>query len=148
VAAYLWNYTSGFAEVAMTNVSGKKFSKTLTGQTAGAVIKIACKFAYAGGMVVTKQFSYTVGNSCAETAIGKVISSEQFFYPNPIQNVLHITMDNENNRLMLFDIVGNKVIDQGISSNYTLNTTSLKSGIYFIKVENTRGIYTGKVIKK
>jgi hypothetical protein len=57
-------------------------------------------------------------------------------------------MDNENNRLMLFDIVGNKVIDQGISSNYTLNTTGLKSGIYYLKIENTSGIYSGKVIKK
>ncbi|MFZ4582648.1 MAG: T9SS type A sorting domain-containing protein, partial [Paludibacter sp.] len=148
VVAYVWNYTTGFAEVSMTNVGGKKFSKTLTGQTAGTVIKIACKFAYAGGMVVTKQFSYTVGNACEGTAVQQVISTEPFFYPNPIQNVLHLKFDNEDNRFMLFDIVGNKVIDQRISSDYTFNTTDLKSGIYFLKVENTRGIYTGKVIKK
>jgi hypothetical protein len=51
LVAYLWNYTSGFAETSMTNAGGKKFTKTLTGQTVGSVIKIACKFAYAGGMV-------------------------------------------------------------------------------------------------
>lgn len=64
LVAFLWNRTSGFAETQMTNVSGQKFSYTLTGQTLGATIKVACKFAFAGGMSVTKDFTYTVGNSC------------------------------------------------------------------------------------
>lgn len=64
LVAFLWNRTSGFAENQMTNVSGQKFSYTLTGQTLGATITVACKFAYAGGMAVTKDFTYTVGNIC------------------------------------------------------------------------------------
>lgn len=62
LVAYLWNYTSGFAETGMS-VSGHTASITLTGQTPGATLSFACKFAYAGGMSVTKQFSYTVENS-------------------------------------------------------------------------------------
>ena len=57
--AYLWNYTSGFAETGMT-VSGHTASITLTGQTPGATLDFACKFAFAGGMSVTKRFTYTV----------------------------------------------------------------------------------------
>jgi len=64
LVAYLWNRTSGFAETAMTNASGQKFTYTLTGQTLYSTITVACKFAYAGGMAVTKDFTYTVGNSC------------------------------------------------------------------------------------
>ncbi len=59
LVAYLWNYTSGFAETAM-NVSGHTASITLTGQTPGATLDFACKFAFAGGMSVTKRFTYTV----------------------------------------------------------------------------------------
>ena len=148
LVAYLWNYTSGFAELGMTNAGGKKFTKTLTGLTAGSVIKVACKFAYAGGMVVTKQFSYTVGNKCEGTGFDHVISSEPFFYPNPVQHNLFIQLTEENNRLMIFDIVGNKVFDQLIPAQYELNMSDFKTGVYFIKAENSRGIVNGKVIKR
>ena len=59
LVAYLWNYTSGFAETGMS-VSGHTASITLTGQTAGTTLDFACKFAYTGGMSVTKRFTYTV----------------------------------------------------------------------------------------
>ena len=59
LVAYLWNYTTGFAETQMS-VSGHTASITLTGQTAGTTLDFACKFAYAGGMSVTKRFTYTV----------------------------------------------------------------------------------------
>ena len=57
--AFLWNYTSGFAETRMT-VSGHTASITLTGQAPGATLDFACKFAFTGGMSVTKRFTYTV----------------------------------------------------------------------------------------
>ena len=62
LVAYLWNYTNGFAETQMT-VSGSTATITLTGQTPGATIRFACKFAYAGGMSVTKEFTYTIPES-------------------------------------------------------------------------------------
>ncbi len=68
VVAYAWTYNPNFAEVAMTNVSGKLFSKTFTGQTLGSSFNVACKFAYAGGMTVTKTYTYTVGNTCGGVA--------------------------------------------------------------------------------
>lgn len=148
LVAYLWNYTSGFAETGMTSAGGKKFSKTLTGQTAGSVIKVACKFAYAGGMVVTKQFSYTVGSSCSGTGLNDPVSAEPFFYPNPVQNMLQLKLSDEINRLQIFDLVGNKVVDQQIPADFRLNTTELKTGVYFVKVENSHGIVTAKMIKK
>jgi hypothetical protein len=49
----------------MTMVSGQKFSKTFSGQTVGATFSTACKFAFAGGMAVTKTFAYTVGSDCS-----------------------------------------------------------------------------------
>ena len=62
LVAYLWNYTNEFAETGMT-LSGSTATITLTGQTPGATIQFACKFAYAGGMSVTKKFTYTIPES-------------------------------------------------------------------------------------
>lgn len=148
VIAYLWNYTSGFAETAMTNVSGKKFTKTLSGQTVGLVIKVACKFAYAGGMAVTKQFSYTVGNVCSGTAVENVMATEPFFYPNPVQSILHLQLAGENNRLIVSDMLGKRIFNDKVPSNYNLDMSSFDIGVYFIRVENVSGILNGKVIKK
>jgi endo-1,3(4)-beta-glucanase len=149
VAAYLWNYTSGFAEVAMTNVSGKKFSKTLTGQTAGAVIKIACKFAYAGGMVVTKQFSYTVGNSCAETAIDNPTVSESFFYPNPTQDKLQIKSGQIINQVIVRNLVGQIIELQKVDNTETnLDLSQLSAGNYFVTLKLANGKSTTQKIVK
>ncbi|MHA3789444.1 glycosyl hydrolase [Flavobacterium hauense] len=84
VVAYLWQETP-FSEVQMDNTSGLAFSKTITGQVAGTTISYACKFAYAGGMTVTKYISYSVGQNCDDedteapsaftAALGAVTSS-------------------------------------------------------------------------
>ncbi|MEN9444693.1 MAG: hypothetical protein RIS47_1583, partial [Bacteroidota bacterium] len=65
LVAYLFNKTSGFAEIAMTHVAGSKFEATLQNQTLGATITVACKFAYANGLSVTKDLTYTVGKDCS-----------------------------------------------------------------------------------
>lgn len=62
--AYAWTYNPGFAEVGMSNSGGQKFTKTFTSLVSGSSFKVACKFAYAGGMVVTQLFTYTVGSNC------------------------------------------------------------------------------------
>jgi hypothetical protein len=57
--AYLWRQ-SPFAETQMTNVSGRIFTHTLTGQTPGATLNYGVKFAYANGMSVTPYYQYVV----------------------------------------------------------------------------------------
>ena len=65
LVAYAQTYNPNFAEVAMTNVGGQKFSKTFTDQALGANFKMACKFAWAsGGILTTAQRTYVVGNTC------------------------------------------------------------------------------------
>lgn len=148
LVAYLWNYTSGFAESSMTNAGGKKFSKTFTGQTAGSVIKFACKFAYAGGMVVTKQSSYTVGSSCPDTGTNDVTLSKSFFYPNPVQNILHLTLTDESNHIIITDMLNRILFDKVISGSYDLNMSGFASQMYVISIENSFGTMRSKVLKK
>ncbi len=63
VVAYLWQVAPGFAEWPMA-ASGLTFTKTVEGLNPGAIVSFAVKFAYAGGQVVTKYFSYEVGDNC------------------------------------------------------------------------------------
>jgi hypothetical protein len=69
-------------------------------------------------------------------------------YPNPASNILNIKLPEKNNRLMMFDIVGNKVYDQHIPNDYQLDMSNFKTGIYFLKAENASGTMNAKVIKK
>lgn len=147
LVAYLWNYTSGFAETSMANVGGKKFSKTLTGLSVGSIIKFACKFAFAGGMVVTKEFSYTVGNACL-TALEDVVVNEPFFYPNPVQNTLHLKLNSDKNRVKVTNLIGQILFDATVEGTYQLDVTPYAAGIYSVKVDNEFGTLHGKVVKK
>lgn len=57
---WLWNYTGGFSETAMTADGDGVYSTTLTGYTPGTTISVAAKVAYTGGMGVTPVCDYTI----------------------------------------------------------------------------------------
>ena len=92
VVAYL-RKQSPFSETQMANVSEKIFTQTISGQSNGATISYACKFAYAGGSSVTKYFSYVVGDNCA---LGVTTSLEvaQFSFQNPATEYVRISSKN------------------------------------------------------
>jgi endo-1,3(4)-beta-glucanase len=146
VVAFLFKETP-FGETAMSNVSGNIFTKTITGQTVGATISYAVKFAFAGGQAVTKYFSYVVGNTCA---LGVETSSElkQSFYPNPVKNVFHLQLLDEQNRIVLTDMLGRKILEEVVKSSHVLNMSAYKTGVYLLRVENSHGIQNVKIIKE
>lgn len=146
VLAYLWKKTP-FGETAMTKVSGKIFTKTLTGQTIGSTITYAVKFAFAGGLSVTKYYSYIVGNSCS-LGLETISKSKNIIYPNPVKNTLFLQLTGDQNRIFLTDVLGHKLLDSNVPSNYSLDMSSFETGIYFLRVENTYGVEHQKIIKK
>ena len=147
VVAYLRKQTP-FAETAMTLVSGKIFTSTIHSQTAGSTITYAVKFAYAGGMSVTKYLSYVVGNTCGNTGLGTSSELAQLFFPNPVQNVLHSKLLGEQNKLILMDVTGQTLLDVVVPSVNTINMSSFKPGIYMLRIENSYGIQNVKIVKK
>ena len=68
VVAYLWQ-ENPFSEVPMENIGERQFQKVLTNQTAGQTISYACKFAFAGGLAVTRYIRYEVGDNCQEEVV-------------------------------------------------------------------------------
>lgn len=146
VVAYLWKQ-SPFSESQMSNVSGNIFTKTITGQTIGTTIIYACKFAFAGGLSVTKYISYVVGGSCS-LGLESEFELKQFAYPNPVENAVQLQLLDYENQITLTDILGRKVLVEDVKSSHKMDMSSLKSGIYFLKIDNSFGIQNIKIIKK
>jgi beta-glucanase (GH16 family) len=138
---------SPFNETQMTYVSGQTFTQTVTGLTLGTTITYAVKFAFAGGLSVTKYISYVVGNNCS-LGIEDTTHLEQQVYPNPVENVLHLQLSDEQNYITLTDVLGKTHIKEMVNSNGTIDMNSLKPGIYFLRVENAYGIKNIKIVKK
>ncbi len=147
VVAYLFK-ESPFTETQMPNVSGKIFSATLNGQANGSTISYACKFAFAGGMSVTKYFQYVVGTNCVVTGVEILPVVNLLVYPNPVQNILHMKLLADKNRIVLIDITGHRLVENVVQSDYKLDMSAYKTGIYMLRVENSQGIQYIKVIKE
>ena len=65
LVAYLWR-ENPFQETQISQISGNIFGKTFYDLEQGTQLSYACKFAFAGGLAVTKFFQYTVGEDCIE----------------------------------------------------------------------------------
>jgi len=71
-------------------------------------------------------------------------------YPNPVKDMLYISLpNNEIEQYELYDILGKIVSKQKAEDLNTISVSSLKSGIYFIKIIAKNGkIMTSKFVKK
>ena len=141
VVAYLWKQNP-FSETQMTNVSGNIFTKTITGQTLGSTINYAVKFAYAGGLSVTKYCSYVVGNNCSLVIDNNNLSSEITFN-NPANDFVIIDSKFNIDKIEIYNLLGNLVSINTANTN-KIDVTDLSKGIYLLI------IYSGdnKIVKK
>lgn len=147
VIAYLWKQ-SPFGEMQMDLVSGLTFTKTLGGFTEGETISYACKFAFAGGLAVTKYISYQVGTSCGSLSISdEILENEITIFPNPAKSQLHIRATSvEIARVEIYSILGTLV--KKVSSNKApINIEEISSGLYLVKIYTEKGIVIKRFLK-
>ncbi len=132
VIAYLWQQTP-FGETGMTNDGNLTFSKTVTGLTVGTPVTYACKFAYAGGLVVTRWFTYTVGDICQLGISNNEFSGSIKLYPNPANSIVKIESSLlPVSKIEFYSILGNKVMES--ANTEVINIESLSSGVYMVKL--------------
>ncbi|MGB2370102.1 MAG: glycosyl hydrolase [Flavobacteriaceae bacterium] len=131
VVAYLWR-ESPFSETPMSG-SGNSFSVTVNDFTVDETISYACKFAFAGGLAVTKYFSYQVGENCALSSDPISPTNQVFIYPNPADKEVFVSVSQGSiDKLELYTISGVKIKDP--NSDDRLQVDELASGLYLIKV--------------
>jgi hypothetical protein len=92
--------------------------------------------------------SYFAQNTSTAIQNPLIENNAAICYPNPVQNILHLKLSDENNRLVITDMLGKRVFNDKVPSNYQLDMSTFNTGVYFIRVENASGILNGKVMKK
>lgn len=148
VIAYLWKQNP-FGETPMTNTSGLTFTHTLTNQTHGNTINYACKFAFPGGLAVTKYLSYVVGDNCT-LGVNDFEKTSFMVFPNPTQDSWTIKTENiQMETIRVFDILGKNVLLLSPNETKTkIYGSNLKSGLYFAQIKTQSGIETIKLVRK
>ncbi|GHU82059.1 hypothetical protein FACS189415_1790 [Bacteroidia bacterium] len=86
--------------------------------------------------------THTSGNS---SGIKNVPVSALAFYPNPAQDIIHFEIVEGN--VFISDLAGKKILSQSFRSGQ-LNISSLKPGIYIIRIQSRGNSQTTKLIKR
>lgn len=108
--------------------------------------------------VANQTYYIVVNSSSTQTVIiesDDVLSTEEntledfSFYPNPVQDVIHIQSGQTVDQVVLYNIIGQKVLDQKINTTNTqLAVGDLTKGVYLMTVTSRNASSTYKVIKK
>lgn len=83
------------------------------------------------------------------SGIAEMAGNNVTVYPNPATNVLHISyLDASNPDISIFDITGKSVVANVKYGNglFTVDTSSLPSGMYFLKIKEESTTITKKFI--
>lgn len=70
-------------------------------------------------------------------------------YPNPAKDIVYITADdsNETTDVQLFDSKGSVIFTSQFKINFSINTSSLSEGMYFLFLSNTKSTEIIKFLK-
>lgn len=97
---------------------------------------------------------YNYSNTIADCSINGFSENVQndipTIYPNPFSTQLTFTFaDKVQTTIILYDFLGQRVLQQAFTNSTTINTTQLADGIYFYELRNDKGaIKNGKVLKQ
>lgn len=101
---------------------------------------------------------YAAINSTLYKIIDTSLGNDSFnqptvkMFPNPARNSLTVTAASELKSIILFDLLGKKVHAETIASQvkeYTIDSSNLSTGLYFVTVETQTGLkFTSKIIKE
>ena len=147
LVAYAWRETP-FQETSMT-VTGKVATIDLTGLTSGNDISYGVKFVWAaGGLAVTKYFTYTVGDDCSTAGLDDLSLNSLKMHPNPASGIVKFaTASSEVLSVSVYDLLGKEVMPaQTIQSE--LSITGLNPGMYFVRMEQGGNSLTKKLLVK
>ena len=90
--------------------------------------------------------AYEFGSSTLSTDIFDLVKNKIILYPNPTTSVLNIKMKSDLKQVIIYTVLGTKVLQ---SASKIINTSNLKSGMYLITIENETGnVSTKRFIKQ
>ncbi len=133
------------SEVQMTNVSGRTFSYTLTGQTPSSTISYAVKFAYTNGLSVTQYFQYVVGGNNCNLGLTEISTRNEIKFKNPAHLNLEFDQNLNINNLKIYSLLGQKMMDIDECPSI-VDISNLSKGVYFMIISVEDKIYKEKLV--
>jgi len=81
------------------------------------------------------------------TSVNELKSSDLQIYPNPATEIVNVKSSSTINNIEVINFLGQQVYTiSGVDSKTAkINVTSLKTGVYFVKVTTEQGIRTTKI---
>ena len=135
------------SEINVANGSNSSFTRFQSvGNAALTCVQIDSGFtpSVSNGWQVSNSSAYSV--SCFSLNVDAFEIERISIYPNPSTSELNIEMTQSLKHVMIYSLLGAKVLK---SNSKTINTTNLKSGIYIIKIEDENGnVSTKRFIKQ
>ncbi|WP_052184205.1 T9SS type A sorting domain-containing protein [Psychroserpens sp. Hel_I_66] len=97
--------------------------------------------------IITNNYTTEISEEQLSTNEFSVLNTK--IYPNPVNDVLTIESDAIIDSAILYDINGREIlVSKFEGTNYQMDLSELKSGIYFLKVFSSSGNHTLKVLKQ
>lgn len=107
------------------------------------------------GQLANPQYTQTITFISVDCPTSASASTDEFelsamkVYPNPVSDVLNISLDREITAVSIFNLLGQQVIVKTVNANETtIDVSQLQSGAYFVKVMSGNEVKTSKIIKK
>jgi hypothetical protein len=99
------------------------------------------------GPILCEPSSDTITITFPAVGINDPVNSSISMYPNPANNVVNIVSTNDIKTIEVLNYIGQTIYTNKEVNlkNVQLNTSSFKSGVYFVKVTTTIGIKTTKI---
>lgn len=89
-------------------------------------------------------FSYERSTNQALSLEDNIVNKDLRIFPNPVKDVLSISKITPNTDVIIFNILGKKVLTTQTNYNSEINVKNLPKGLYLIRLKNNA---TGKFIK-
>jgi hypothetical protein len=131
-------------------VTGTVATLDVAGYATGTEISYAVKFVWAaGGLGVTKYFTYTVGEVCATASVASNSALEVSLYPNPAKNELNIFAKTSIESAVIYNILGKKVKTFTVNAvSKSLDISNLSAGIYILRYTAKNAVGSMKFVKE
>lgn len=82
------------------------------------------------------------------TSINSIKENKIKCYPNPTDNYIYIEGLSPKSNYDIFDLQGKKVLEGTLNEFSKINLSSLKSGVYFISLKNSKESFVKKIVIK
>ncbi|WP_025743800.1 fibronectin type III domain-containing protein [Aquimarina pacifica] len=95
--------------------------------------------------------TFTIGDGIKELAVNNIVTTEASkisIFPNPVKNneVLNVIVSSENTEYNVFDMLGRIVLKGTLTTQKSINTKNLPSGMYALKLTVEKN-YKSRVIR-